>query len=115
MDDSQFSWCDGLLAAVTVTDRNGIAIYMNEKSKTVFAKYGGEKLLGTNLLDCHPASAREKMEALLINEKSNSYTIEKNGIKKMIHQCPWYKNGEYAGIVEISFEVPENMPHFVRG
>ncbi len=28
---------------------------------------------------------------------TNAYTIEKNGIKKLIHQTPWFENGEYTG------------------
>ena len=49
-------------------------------------------------------SAREK----------NVYTIEKNGVKKMIFQSPWYKDGIYAGFVELSLEIPFEMPHFIR-
>jgi len=33
----------------------------------------------------------------------------------LIYQSPWYQNGEFAGLVEISLEIPEQMPHFVRG
>jgi hypothetical protein len=33
----------------------------------------------------------------------------------MIYQTPWYKEGEVAGLVEFSLEIPESMPHYVRG
>jgi hypothetical protein len=46
---------------------------------------------------------------------SNSYTIEKNGVKKLIHQTPWRENGEPAGLVEFSLVIPSVLPHFVRG
>jgi hypothetical protein len=30
------------------------------------------------------------------------------------HQTPWLKDGRYAGFVEMSLEIPAQMPHFVR-
>jgi hypothetical protein len=45
-----------------------------------------------------------------VREK-NVYTIEKNGVKKLIYQSPWYYNGEYAGFVELSLEIPFEMEH----
>jgi hypothetical protein len=27
----------------------------------------------------------------------------------------WYANGIFAGLVELSLELPETLPHFVRG
>ena len=47
--------------------------------------------------------------------QSNVYTIEKNGLKKLIYQSPWYQNGAYAGFIELSLEIPFELPHFVRG
>ena len=50
-----------------------------------------------------------------MNEKKpNVYTIEKNGIKKLIYQSPWFENGEMKGLVELSLEIPFEMPHFIR-
>jgi hypothetical protein len=50
-----------------------------------------------------------------MNEKRpNVYTIEKNGIKKLIYQSPWFEKGEMKGLVELSLEIPFNMPHFIR-
>jgi hypothetical protein len=40
--------------------------------------------------------------------------IEKAGIRKLIHQIPWYKDGIFSGVVELSFVLPEALPHFVR-
>jgi DUF438 domain-containing protein len=87
---------------------------MNDKAVDAFKNDGGEKLIGKNLLDCHPAPARSILEKMLEEQKPNSYTIEKNGIKKLIYQTPWYENGAYSGFVEISFPIPFEMPHFVR-
>jgi hypothetical protein len=54
------------------------------------------------------------LKDLLDNEKLNAYTIEKNGIKKLIYQVPWYENGEFGGLIELSMPIPFEMPHFVR-
>ena len=50
-----------------------------------------------------------------MNEKKpNVYTIEKNGIKKLIYQSPWFEKGVMKGLVELSLEIPFDMPHFIR-
>jgi len=51
---------------------------------------------------------------MLAAGEKNIYTIEKNGVKKLIYQSPWYQNGKYAGFVELSLEIPFEMPHFIR-
>jgi transcriptional regulator with PAS, ATPase and Fis domain len=100
--------------SVTVCDSEGIIVYMNDQATRTFSADGGRALLGKNLLDCHPEAAREKIRRIMATGASNSYTIEKNGVKKMIHQAPWHKNGEPAGLVEFSLVIPQVMPHFVR-
>jgi transcriptional regulator with PAS, ATPase and Fis domain len=108
-------WIKEFPAAVTVSDPEGILLEMNDKAAKSMAKDGGYELIGKNMLDCHPDPARGKLERLMESRKVNVYTIEKNGIKKLIYQSPWFKDGQYAGLVEISFEIPFEMPHFVRG
>lgn len=108
-------WVRSFPGAVTVCDRDGIILEMNEKSLEVFADDGGVKLIGSNLMDCHPESARRKLQEMMANRQFNVYTIEKRGVKKLIYQTPWYSDGEYAGFVELSLEIPFEMPHFVRG
>ena len=44
----------------------------------------------------------------------NAYTIEKNGVRKMIYQTAWKQDGVVGGLVEISMEIPGEMPHHVR-
>ncbi len=101
--------------AVTACNTEGIIVYMNEKSKATFLKGESEELIGKSLFDCHPPAAVEKIKELLATGETNAYTIAKNGLKKMIYQAPWYKNGEIAGLVELSLVLPEEMPHFIRG
>lgn len=111
---NEYAWIKEFPAAVTVCDADGIILEMNDKAARTFEKDGGYKLVGSNMLDCHPDPARSKVERLLAAREKNVYTIEKNGVKKMIFQSPWYQNGEYAGFVELSLEIPFEMEHFIR-
>lgn len=108
------NWKDGVNFAITVCDLDGAIIEMNAKSAATFAKYGGDSLVGKSLIDCHPEPARAKLEGMLSEPFTNAYTIEKNGVKKLIYQTPWMRDGKPAGLVEISLEIPADMPHFVR-
>jgi transcriptional regulator with PAS, ATPase and Fis domain len=112
---NEHEWIKEFPAAVTVCDPQGIILAMNDKAAKNFETDGGYKLVGANMLDCHPDQARTKTERLLASREKNVYTIEKNGIKKLIYQSPWYKNGVYAGFVELSLEIPPELPHFIRG
>lgn len=108
------NWTDEFQGAITVCDREGIVVYMNELSKKQFAKNDDGNLIGKSLIDCHPEPARSKLLEMLANPVVNSYTIEKNGIRKMIHQTHWIENGEFKGVIEISFVIPNDLPHYVR-
>ncbi|MDP2336684.1 MAG: PAS domain-containing protein [Bacteroidota bacterium] len=108
------NWTNEFLGSVTVCDCEGIVVYMNERSKEQFAKNDDGDLVGKSLIDCHPEPARTLLKKMLAEPVPNSYTIEKKGIHKMIHQTPWMENGEFRGVVEISFEIPMDMPHHVR-
>ena len=107
-------WAMQFPGAVTVCDSDLTIIYMNEKAMSNFSVDGGESLLGKNLVDCHQARSMEIMQRILDTGEPNAYTIEKAGKKKMIYQAPWRKDGIIAGLVEVSMEVPFDMPHFVR-
>lgn len=111
---TRHAWVQEFTGAVTVTDQEGKILEMNAEAAQTFEKDGGEKLIGTNVLDCHPEPAKAKLRAIMENRKPNVYTIEKAGVKKLIYQSPWYHGGEYAGVVELSVEIPLEMPHFVR-
>ena len=109
-------WIEEFPGAVTVCDREGVILAMNaHAADKVFAADGGRALIGRNALDCHPEPSRSKLERMLRDRTANTYTIEKNGVKKLIYQAPWFEHGEYAGFVELSLEIPFEMPHFIRG
>lgn len=96
--------------AATVCDTNGTIIYMNHKSRSTFS---GD-LIGKSLFDCHNPKSADKIREIMLTGIPNSYTIEKRGIKKLIHQSPWFEEGKMAGLIEISIEIPFEMSHFKR-
>lgn len=101
--------------AITICDDKGIVLEMNEKSALTFSKDGGKALIGKSLLDCHSEKSKTMILEMMQSENVNIYTIEKNGQKKLIYQCPWYVDGKMSGLVELSIVLPETIPHFVRG
>ena len=108
-------WIEEAPIAVTVCDERGKITEMNQKSAKTFEKYGGLSLIGSDLLACHPEPSRTKLKKMLTSVSTpNAYTIEKNGVKKLIYQFASQKNGHPAGLVELSLEIPLDMPHFVR-
>ncbi|MBR1767015.1 MAG: PAS domain-containing protein [Bacteroidales bacterium] len=104
--------------AITVCDAEGNVLDMNQRSADVNSH--GHKIIGNNLMDCHPEPAKTKLKGLLAHQEQNIYSIEKTNtdgskVKKLIYQTPWYKeDGSFGGLVEYSLEIPFDMPHFVR-
>jgi transcriptional regulator with PAS, ATPase and Fis domain len=111
---SDHLWVQSFPGAITVADAAGIIIEMNDAARESFRDQGGEKLLGTSLLDCHPEPSRTRLVGIMANQRTNVYTFEKHGQKRLIYQTPWYRDGKYAGFVELSLEIPWEMAHFVR-
>lgn len=98
--------------SVTICDKDGKILEMNDMAVNVLSH--GQQIIGNNLLDCHPEPARTKLAEMLKNHNVNAYTIEKSGKKKLIYQSPWFEDGEFAGYIELSMEIPMEMPHYVR-
>jgi transcriptional regulator with PAS, ATPase and Fis domain len=99
---------------VIVCDAEGIIIYMNETAIRNYANDGGGALIGQNLMDCHNENSRRKILEIMKTHQKNVYTIEKRGRKKIIHQAPWMDGDVFKGIVELSLEIPFEMPHYKR-
>jgi len=105
---------ESLDGAVIVSDANGKIIYLNEKAAVTFQKDGGRELIGKNLKDCHQDTSNDKIREMMETHEKNVYTIEKKGKKKLIYQAPWFHDGAFGGLVELSLEIPFEMPHFKR-
>lgn len=106
------NWIKKAPIAITVTDKEGKIMEANDKAKEVFKRFGD--FVGKNLKDCHNEKSKEKIKDMFEKKHINAYTIEKKGVKKLIYQFPWYDDNGFGGYVELSIELPANMPHFVR-
>jgi transcriptional regulator with PAS, ATPase and Fis domain len=107
-------WIEKLDGNVIVCDAEGTIIYMNETAIRNYAKDGGAALIGRNLMDCHGDDSRRKIQEIMTTHQKNVYTIEKRGRKKIIYQTPWMDGEVFKGIVELSLEIPFEMPHYKR-
>lgn len=107
-------WVQEFPACISVCDAQGTIIEMNSAGEEVFAEDGGLSLIGCDILACHPEPARTQLKKMMETQTKNVYTITKKGVKKLIFQAPWYKDGQYAGFVELALEIPAEMPHFNR-
>lgn len=108
-------WAFSMNCAVTVADADCNIIYMNERSRQTFANRGGAELIGHNLMEYHNENSKAIIRRLLAEGGTNAYTIEKEGMKKMIFQTAWFDaEGKVAGLVELSMVIPEDMPHYIR-
>jgi nitrogen-specific signal transduction histidine kinase len=110
----ELQWLDGVAVSVVACDTAGFCTYMNERACQTFAKDGGRALVGRSLIDCHPEPARSRLLDMLRTPRANSYTVEKAEKKKLIHQTPFFREGVFAGVVEIGIDLPARLPHFVR-
>ena len=104
------NWMKEIDAAITICDKNFKIVYMNDKSVKTFEN----TTIGDSILNCHKPESISLMKELLAQGKSNTYTIEKKSIKKLIHQTPWFENGNIAGLIEFSIVLPNDMKHFMR-
>lgn len=109
-----YPWAQEFPGAITISDSDGIILDMNDKAVEVFLTDGGLKLIGSNVFNCHPEPARSKLMELYKTHEINIYTIEKNGIKKLIYQTPWFREGHFAGFIELALEIPFDMPQYKR-
>jgi PAS domain-containing protein len=110
----RWEWLEAIPGAATVCDASGVIVALNGAAARSFEASGGRGLIGRRLVDCHPEPAREKLEQLLATRATHVYTIEKKGARSLIYQAPWYENGRFGGLIELSLALPAVMPHFVR-
>ena len=108
-----YEWAEDLDGAITVCDTEGTILFMNKRSRETFNKEG-QSMVGKNLMPCHSARSQGIIAQMLASGESHCYTILKNGRRKLIFQTPWKEDGEVKGLVEFSFVLPDNMPHYDR-
>ena len=108
------SWYKVFPGAITVTDEKGTVIEMNEGSEKLFEKDGGYAVLGQNVITCHPPGTQEKVRQIYETQSFNIYSITKGGQKHLVYQAPYFIEGEFSGMVELSLDLPDDIPHFDR-
>lgn len=110
MQTPTFDWVEHYPAPISVCDTQGTIIAMNRPAMDLFSKQGGGSLLGASLFACHPEPANAIIRGLLREQTANTYFTEKNGIRKLVHQAPWYSEGRFAGLIETIIVLPEQVP-----
>lgn len=111
-----FDWIDHYPLAVSVCDREGTIIHMNRLAADNFRRWGGTALLGKSLFSCHSEASNGLIRRMLREGCAHAYYIEKQGQRKLVHQCPWYDDtGRFAGLVETIVPLPAQVPVVQRG
>lgn len=105
MNKDMINWFDEVAFPVTVCDKTGIIVYMNQASIDEFEPDGGKELLGKSLMDCHPQPAREILVEMLEKQIPHTYISRADGKEYFVHEAPWFENGKYQGFVEVSIEI----------
>jgi len=105
-------WAKEIDATLIVTDANNIVIHVNEAACEVFK---ATKLVGTELIAHHPKWAIPAVEELLDKKKPDCYTTETPQGKHFVYHTPWFKDGEYAGFVELVIPIRKDMRNIIRG
>jgi transcriptional regulator with PAS, ATPase and Fis domain len=107
-------WTKQCPMKIMILDRDGLILEMNDRSAENYAEDGGRDLIGKNVYDCHPEPSRTQLRKIVEHDQPTLYTTERAGVKEMICLMPWFKNGEHVGLVHIEFEIPFDLPHYVR-
>ncbi len=108
------AWYETFPGAITVTDENGIIVNMNAESRSRKEMQLGFDLIGHNAITCHKEPTQSKVRKLYENQRSNIYSITKDGKKQLVYQSPYFIEGKFSGIVELVLDLPDNIPHFDR-
>ena len=105
------AWVKEFPIIITVSNARGDIIEMNNRSISYFEEDGGEELIGSDLLGCHPEPYYTQLKTMMETQTKNIYTFEEDGQRKLVYQTPWYQDGEYAGFIEMIMDVPDDIPH----
>lgn len=113
-DDIVDDWLELYPSAVTVCDIHGVITAMNSAARKNFSSRGGGELIGTSLFDCHQEPSNSKIRKMLRSQQAQTYIVEKKGRKRLVHQSPWYKEGEFAGLMETIIDLAGDIQEHQR-
>lgn len=100
---------------VVICDLENIIIYMNPAGAAHYAGWGGEKLIGKSLLDCHNPESREKIRQVVDwfaeDEGHNLvYTFHNEKQNKDVYMAALREGGKLIGYYEKhEYRNPETM------
>ena len=93
-------------------------IYMNPAAVKNYQKYGGEKLLGKSLLNCHNAESKKRIEEVVdwfAKDESHNlvYTFHNEKQNKDVYMVALRENGTLIGYYEKhEYRNAENMKFY---
>lgn len=100
----------GLRAAVTVADEDGRIVFMNDLAVEQYQDRGGERLVGTDLYDCHNPDSRKKIRQLYARYRTGDLAPTRyreargDGLAEGIILIPLVVDGHFRGIAELMWE-----------
>lgn len=103
------AWVKEFPGSVITCDPQGIILEMNDVAAAAYTAEGGLGLIGSNVLDCHPEPSRSQLQKMMETQQSHIYSIVENGVLELVYQCPWHKDGVYAGFLEIILPLPPDI------
>jgi hypothetical protein len=91
--------------AIVICNLEHKIIYMNTSAINHYAKYGGEKLLGQSIMDCHNAESQAKMKKVVewftASEDNNIvYTFHNEKQNKDVYIVALRSQGKLIGYYE---------------
>jgi PAS domain-containing protein len=92
-------------AAVAICNLKHEIIYMNPAAVKNYDKWGGDKLIGSSLLDCHNAESREKIQRVVdwfSQDESHNivYTFHNDKQNKDVYMVALRDAGKLIGYYE---------------
>lgn len=106
-------------APIVLCDLNNIIVYMNSAAVANYRKYGGEQLLGKNLLDCHNPHSIEMIKKVVdwfgkSADNNIVYTFKNEKDNKDVYMIALRdENGELIGYYEKhEYRNAESMPMY---
>jgi DUF438 domain-containing protein len=97
----------GLRAVITVADENGRIIYLNDLAIEHYSDRGGDRLLGTNLRDCHSPDSQKKIKDIYARHRAGDlvptryYKAKDDGHAESIVLIPLVIEGAFRGVAEV--------------
>lgn len=108
-------WTKEFPGMISVCDVHGKILALNDREAEFFKEQGGRSLIGTSLYQCHKPSSNQMIKEMMKDQKTRVYIAEEHGQRELVIQSPWYQDGQFAGLVEISVMLEADIAVIKRG